>query len=71
MLLNISKRNWMHFYIKMECTVMAITIHVSFINAILEYMAIFIVHLTPDLEVDMDPHIFWEKINRYRLFFNS
>lgn len=44
-------------------------IHVSFINAILEYMAIFIVHLTPELEVYTDPHIFWEKINR--LFFNS
>lgn len=26
MLLNISKRNWMHFYIKMECTVMAMII---------------------------------------------
>lgn len=69
MLLNISKRNWMHFYIKMECTVMAIIIHVSVINVILEYVTIFIVHLTPDLEVDVDPYIFWEKINRYRLFF--
>lgn len=48
---------------------MAIIIHVSVINVILEYVTIFIVHLTPDLEVDVDPYIFWEKINRYRLFF--
>ncbi|XP_074463277.1 glycogenin-2 isoform X1 [Larus michahellis] len=69
MLLNISKRNWMHFYIKMECTVMAVMIYVSSINTVLEYLAIFIVCLTPKLEVDMGPHISWGKINRYRLLF--
>jgi len=56
--LNISKRNWMHFYVKMECTVIVTTIYVSSINAIPEYLAVFIVYLTPKLEVEVDPHIF-------------
>lgn len=39
MLLNISKRNWMHFYTETGCTVMPTMVD-FFINAILEYLAL-------------------------------
>lgn len=70
MLLNISKRNWIHFYTKTRCTVMPIMDRFLYKcdSWILGCLNQFTWH---QLEVIMDLHTFLGDLNRYRpLVFN-